>query len=100
VIEKMNQSKIGAPFQYTDSQIDSLAGIKIAFGIPYRIVQGVCSEMSEFVKIPEIHFTHIRRRIIKLQPKISGVNLDDTVDLVFDSTGLSTTNSGTYLEHK
>jgi hypothetical protein len=100
VIEKMNQSKIGAPFQYTDSQIDSLAGIKIAFGIPYRTVQGVCSEMSEFVKIPEIHFTHIRRRIIKLQPKISGVNLDDTVDLVFDSTGLSTTNSGTYLEHK
>ena len=50
--------------------------------------------------IPEIHFTQIRRRILKLKPKISNLNLDDTVDLVFDSSGLSTTNNGTYLEHK
>lgn len=99
-LEKMNQDKLGAPYKYADSQIDFLAGLKIGFGATYRTVQGVCRGLSEFVMIPEIHFTQIRRRILKLQPEISNLNLDDAVDLVFDSSGLSTTNNGTYLEHK
>lgn len=97
---KMNQNKLGAPYKYTNSQIDFLAGLKIGFGATYRTIQGVCRGLSEVVIIPEIHFTQIRRRILKLQPEISNLNLDDTVDLVFDSSGLSTTNNGTYLEHK
>ena len=60
----------------------------------------MCRGLSKVVRIPEIHFTQIRRRILKLQPEIMNLNLDDTVDLVFDSSGLSTTNNGTYLEHK
>lgn len=99
-LEKMNHDKIGAPYKCTNSQVDFLAGLYVGFGVPYRTVQGVCRGLSEIVKIPEIHFTQIRRRILKLQPEINNLNLDDTVDLVFDSSGLSTTNNGTYLEHK
>ncbi len=40
--------------------------------IPYRMVQGVVRGLSEYVKIvEEIHFTHIRRRMIRIKPVIS-----------------------------
>ena len=96
----MNQNKVGAPYKCTDSQVDFLAGLYVGFGTTYRTVQGVCRGLSEVIAIPEIHFTQIRRRILKLQPEINNLNLDDTIDLVFDSSGLSTTNNGTYMEHK
>ena len=72
----------------------------IGFGTAYRTVQGVCRGLSEVVKIPEIHFTQIRRRMLQLRPEISNLNLEDAVGLAFDSSGLSVTNNGTCLEHK
>ncbi len=72
----------------------------IGFGTAYRTVQGVCRGLSEVVRIPEIHFTQIRRRILQLRPEISNPNLEDAVGLAFDSSGPSVTNNGTCLEHK
>ena len=40
-IKKMNNDKVGAPFQYSDSYGQFLAFLKIGFKIPYRMVQGV-----------------------------------------------------------
>ena len=62
-IKKMN---IGAPFQYSDSYVQFLAFLKIGFKIPYRMVQGIVRGLAEYVMIvEEIHFTHIRRRMIR-----------------------------------
>ena len=99
-LAQMNKNKMGAPYKCTNSQIEFLAGLYVGFDIPYRSVQGVCRGLSEIVRIPELHFTQIRRRILKLETEINNLNLDDTVELVFDSSGLSTTNRGTYLEDK
>jgi hypothetical protein len=70
-IKKMNKGKVGAPFQYSDSYVTFLAFLKIGFKIPYRMVQGIVRGLAEYVKIvEEIHFTHIRRRMIKIKPSI------------------------------
>jgi hypothetical protein len=37
----MNQGKVGAPFEYSDSYIHFLAFIKIGFRILYRTVQRI-----------------------------------------------------------
>ena len=70
-IKKMNIGKVGAPFQYSDSYVQFLAFLKIGFKIPYRMVQGILRRLAEYVKIvEEIHFTHIRRRMIRIKPSI------------------------------
>ncbi len=79
---------------------------RFSYGTVYRVwyrlqnCSGVCRGPSEVVKIPEIRFTQTRRRILRLRPEISNLNLEDAVNVAFDSSGLSVTNNGTYLEHK
>ncbi len=99
-LEKTSRNKIGAPYRCTDSQIGLLTGLHIGFGTACRTVQGACRGPSDVVKIPEIHFTQARRRILRLRPEIGNPNLEDAVDLAFDSSGLSVTNNGTCLERK
>ena len=101
-IKKMNIGKVGAPFQYSDSYVRFLAFLKIGFKISYRMVQGIVRGLAEYVKIvEEIHFTHIRRRMIKIKPSIG--NDSDTkepITLVVDASGLTVSKKGDYIEEK
>ena len=69
-IKRMNECKVGAPFQYTDSYIQFLAFLKIGFKIPYRTVQDIVRRLSDYVRIEEMHFAHMRRRMLKVKPSI------------------------------
>src|ERR687887_55764 len=81
-IKRMNECKVGAPFQYTDSYIQFLAFLKIGFKIPYRIVQGIVRGLSDYVRIvEEIHFTHIRRRMIRVKPSILKMDFGNDDDV-------------------
>ena len=71
----MNQGKVGAPFEYSHSYIHFLAFIKIGFKIAYRTVQGIVRGLSDYIRIEEMHFTHIRRRVLKIKPSSSVKNL-------------------------
>jgi hypothetical protein len=43
--------------------------------IPYRMVQGIVRGLAEYIKIvEEIHFTHIRKRMIGIKPSIENDN--------------------------
>ena len=101
-IKKMNNGKVGASIQYSDSYVQFLAFLKIGFKIPYRMVQGIVRGLSEYVKIvEEIHFTHIRRRMIRIKPLIG--NDDDNeepITLVVDASGLTVSKKGDYIEEK
>jgi hypothetical protein len=107
-IKKMNIGKVGAPFQYSDSCVLFLAFLKIGFKIPYRVVQGIVRGLSEYVRIvEEIHFTHIRRRMIKIKPSIGSDNDNDNdngyeepVALVVDASDLTVSKKGDYIEEK
>jgi hypothetical protein len=101
-IKKMNTGKVGATFQYSDSYVQFLAFLKIGFKIPYRMVQGIVRGLSEYVRIVEVHFTHIRRRMIKIKPSIGNDNDNDNEEpktLVVDASGLTVSKKGDYIEN-
>jgi Transposase DDE domain len=103
-IKKMNIGKVGAPFQYSDSYVQFLAFLKIGFKVPYRMVQGIVRGLSEYVRIvEEIHFTHIRRRMLSIKPSIGNVNDNDNeepISLVVDASGLTVSKKGDHIEEK
>ena len=105
-IKNMNKGKVGAPFEYSSTYIQFLAFLKIGFKISYRTVQGIIRGLSDYIRIEEIHFTQIRRRILKAKPSIGDLNLDDDgedkrpITLIVDASGLTITKKGDYIEQK
>jgi hypothetical protein len=103
-IKNMNKGKVGAAFEYSHTYIQFLAFLKIGFKIAYRTVQEIIRGLSDYIKIEEIHFTQIRRRILKVKPSIGYLNLDDDNKpitlIVDDASGLTITKKGDYIEQK
>jgi hypothetical protein len=102
-IKKMNKGKVGAPFEYSHSYIHFLAFLKIGFKIAYKTVQGIIRGLADYLKIEEIHFTQLRRRMLKIKPSINN-NLDFTdeepITLIVDASGLTISKKGDYIEEK
>jgi DDE family transposase len=69
----------------------------------YRIVQGIIRGLADYRKIEEIHFTQLRRRMLKIKPSISN-NFDFTdeepIMLIVDASGLTISKKGDYIEEK
>jgi len=104
-IKKMNKAKVGAPFQYPYSYIEFVAFLKVGFKIPYRTVQGIVRGLSEYLRIEEMHFTHIRRRILKIKPSVTNLGFegeedDKPITLIVDASGLTISKKGDYIEEK
>jgi hypothetical protein len=104
-IKNMNKGKVGAPFEYSHTFIQFLAFLKIGFNISYRTVQGIIRGLSDYIKVEEIHFTQIRKRILKVKPSVGNLNLDydddnKSLTLIVDASGLTITKKGDYIEQK
>ena len=108
-IKNMNNGKVGAPFEYSHTYIQFLAFLKTGFKIAYRTIQGIVRGLSDYIRIKEMHFTHIRRRILKIKPSVGNLNLDNDNDdddgnkpitLIVDASGLTITKKGDYIEQK
>ena len=108
----MNKHKVGRPFDFPDSYIEFLSFLKVGFDIPYRMVEGAVDALSEYISfIHDICFTQIRRRMVRLmkgkkpseiivQAHDDDKEEEDPITVVVDSTGLTTTNKGSYIEDK
>lgn len=104
-IKNMNKGKVGAPFEYSRTYIQFLAFLKVGFKISYRTVQGIVRGLSDYIRIDEIHFTQIRRRILKIKPSVGNLNLDNNdgnnpITVIVDASGLTITKKGDYIEQK
>jgi hypothetical protein len=108
-LDAMNAEKLGRPFEFPNSYISFLAFMKVGFDIPYRTVEGVGRALSEYIRfVEEMHYTHMRRRILasmkgKKPSEIVGPVDDgeeEPITVIVDSSGLSTTNKGSYIEDK
>jgi len=68
------------------------------------MVQGIVRGLAEYVKIvEEIHFTHIRKRMIGIKPSIENDNdnyNEESITLVVDASGLTVSKKGYYIEEK
>ncbi len=108
-LKSMNKHKVGRPFDFPNSYIEFLSFLKVGFDIPYRMVEGAVDALSEYISfIQDICFTQIRRRMIRLlkgkKPSeiiIRSHNDNEApITVVVDSTGLTTTSKGSYIEDK
>jgi hypothetical protein len=103
-IKNMNKGKVGAPFEHSHTYIQFLAFLKVGFKISYRTVQGIVRGLSDYIRIEEMHFTQIRRRMLKVKPSIGNLNLDNNDDkpitVIVDASGLTMTKKGDYIEQK
>src|SRR5438067_2264938 len=102
-IRDMNEGKVGAPFEYSRSYIHFLAFLKIGFKIAYRTVQGITRGLSDYIRIEEMHFTHIRRRMLKIRPSVGQLNFEENdkpITLIVDASGLTISKKGDYIEEK
>jgi hypothetical protein len=106
-VETMNREKVGRPYAYPNSYIEFLSFLKVGFDITYRTVEGITQALSEYVSfIRDIHFTQIRRRMLSLMKgkkpsEMAKVDAgEEPMTIVVDSSGLSTTNKGSYIEDK
>jgi len=74
----------------------------MGFDISYRTVQGMVRRLSDYIRrIEEMHFTHIRRRILKIKPFVGDLDLqDDPITLIVDASGLTISKKCDYIEDK
>ena len=77
-LQEMNGgNKEGRRFVYPDSYIEFLSYLKVGLDIPYRTVQGITGSPSEYLKpMEEVHFTHIRRRMLSMVGEEKEVRAD------------------------
>jgi hypothetical protein len=108
-LDAMNAEKLGRPFEFPNSYISFLSFVKVGFDIPYRTVEGIVRELSEYIRfVEEMHYTHMRRRILasmkgKKPSEIIGAadaDGDEPMTVIADSSGLSVSNKGSYIEDR
>ena len=108
-LKSMNRHKVGRPFNFPDSYIEFLGFIKVGFHAPYRMVEGAVDALSEYISfIKDICFSQIRKRIVRLMrgkkpEEIIGAaddSANEPITAIVDSTGLTTTTKGAYIEDK
>ncbi len=52
-LDAMNREKLGRPFEFPNSYISFLAFAKVGFDTPYRTLEGIVRELSEYVRFVE-----------------------------------------------
>ena len=86
-LEKMNDRKKGAAYDYPDSFVQLLGYVKAYFHLPYRQTEGVVRAHAAN-KIPSIpNYSPINRRVNKLDIEIKEYVGNDIV-IALDSTGI------------
>ena len=97
----MNEGKVGEPYDYPDSFIQSLGYMRVYFHLPYRQAEGVviAHARNQGTMHTRLYGT-ISRRINRLDIKINE-KLGDDIVIALDSTGIKRCeNCGEWIRHK
>ena len=84
------EPKVGRPFVYSDTAIESLLVLRELFRLPYRQTEGMGRSLTQLmqveVAIPD--YTSLAKRAAKLEIALDVAHRKGSVDVVVDSTGL------------
>jgi len=84
------ESKVGRPFVYSDTAIESLFVLRELFRLPYRQTEDLGRSLTQLmqveVAIPD--YTSLAKRAAKLKIALDVSHHKGSVDVVVDSTGL------------
>lgn len=101
-LAKMNDGKVGKPFDYPESLIKLLA-IVHAYLLPYRQSEGFTRALMRHTSLKTPDFTSIAWRVAKMDVSIDNkIDSDDDDDIVIaaDSSGIKVANRGEWIRKK
>jgi len=96
------KTKVGHPFVYSDTAIESLLMLRELFRLPYRQTEGLGRSLARLmqvdVAIPD--FTSLAKRAAKLEIALDVTDRKGPIDVVVDSTGLKVFGEGEWKTRK
>jgi len=96
------ETKVGRPFVYSDTAIESLLVLRELFRLPYRQTEGLGRSLTQLmqveVAIPD--YTSLAKRAAKLEIALDVSHRKGSVDVVVDSTGLKVFGDGEWKTRK
>ncbi|MBU2565920.1 MAG: IS5 family transposase [Candidatus Thermoplasmatota archaeon] len=100
----INENKFGRPYHYPEQYIAFLGGIKMAFHLPYRELEGVSRKLGKILNIPSSDWSTTHRRLNQIKVEIDPEDKDDKdeedIIVAVDSSGIKVTNRGDWLRKK
>jgi len=91
-----DQVKVGRPFVYSDTAIETLLVLRELFQLPYRQTEGLGKALAQLmqveVKIPD--YTSLAKRAARMNISIDVKKHGGSIDVVVDSTGLKVFGEG------
>jgi len=97
-LEKMNNGKVGKPFQFPDAYIQFFYFMRTIFHVPFRQLEGISRAFNKFnPKFRIIDYSSIAKRKIALNlPQ----DYSDDMVVAVDSSGMKVTNRGEWMREK
>jgi len=97
-IKQMNAGKVGQPYLYPKSMIESLA-ILHCKSFDYRALEGIMRELSRMnCNFPVIDYSQICRRVNQLEVKFE--THEENLIVAIDGSGEKVGNRGDWIRHK
>ena len=97
-----DEPKVGRPFVYSNTAIESLLMLRELFRLPYRQTEGLGRSLAKLmqvdVAIPD--FTSLAKRAAKLEIALDIADRKGPIDVVVDSTGLKVFGEGEWKTRK
>ena len=97
-----DQPKVGHPFFYSDTAVESLLMLRELFRLPYRQTEGLGRSLIRLmqvdVAIPD--FTSLAKRAAKLKIALDVADRQGPIHVVVDSTGLKVFGEGEWKTRK
>ncbi|MGD9127605.1 MAG: IS5 family transposase [Planctomycetia bacterium] len=88
--------KVGRPFVYSDTAIETMLALRELFRLPYRQTEGLGRALIQLmqvdVKIPD--YTSLAKRAVKMNVSLDLEKHQGSIDIVVDSTGLKVYGEG------
>ncbi len=97
-LAKMNDGKVGKPFDYPESLIKLLAVVH-AYLLPYRQSEGFTRALMRHTSLKAPDFTSIAWRVAKMDVSIDNTIADDIV-IAADSSGIKVANRGEWIRKR
>jgi hypothetical protein len=101
-LEDMNRDKFGRPYYYPEQYIAFLGGIRMAFHLPYRELEGISRKLGMILNVPSSDWSTTHKRLNKIKVEIDPDEEESEEDVVVavDSSGIKVTNRGDWLRRK
>jgi len=104
-VERMNEGKVGAPYQYPESLMIFLGFVYVMFRFGYRELEGFLRKLKEYIPaVPAApDYSQIWRRVREIGLNIQETLLshhDEDVVISLDSSGVKVSNRGEWMREK